>query len=153
MCSAYSQRLVGLFVGCLVACFAANATAQGRPHAGASASAAPRSVLTEEEIQRVPGRPLEQLLMDHFPGVLVARTNGGGISVRIRGASSFMASSEPLFLIDDVPMELETGASLRAINPHDIVYIEVVKDPAGTALYGVRGANGVIIIKTRRAGR
>ena len=150
MCSAHARRLVGWFAGCVVACFPTPVPAQGRPHVSSSASALPRSALTEEEIQRVPGRPIEQLLMDHFPGVLVSRTSGGGISVRIRGASSFLASSEPLFLIDDVPMELETGASLRAINPRDIVYLEVVKDPAGTALYGVRGANGVIIIRTKR---
>ncbi len=150
MCSAHAQRLVGLLVGCVVAGFPANATAQGRTHVSSSGSALPRSALTEEEIQRVPGRPIEQLLMDYFPGVLVSRTSGGGISVRIRGASSFLSSSEPLFVIDDVPMELETGASLRAINPHDIAYIEVVKDPAGMALYGVRGGNGVIIIKTKR---
>jgi TonB-dependent SusC/RagA subfamily outer membrane receptor len=115
------------------------------------AGAAPRSVLTEEDIRQSPGRPIEDLLMDRFPGVIVARTNDGGISIRIHGTGSLMGSSEPLYVIDEVPMQLDNGAALRAINPLDIVFIEVVKDPVGTALYGVRGANGVIIIKTKRA--
>ena len=49
-------------------------------------------------------------------------------------------------------MDLAKGTILRAINPHDIASIEVVQDPVGMALYGVRGANGVIIIRTKRPG-
>jgi len=91
--------------------------------------------------------------MDHFPGVEVTRTTSGGISVRIRGVGSVLSSNEPLFVIDGVPMPPGEGERLNTINPYDIVSIEVVKDPGGTALYGVRGANGVIIIKTNAADR
>src|SRR6266550_3429443 len=49
--------------------------------------------------------------------------------------------------------EIADGASLRSINPRDIASIEVVQDPAGTAMYGVRGANGVIVIRTKRPGQ
>ena len=56
-------------------------------------------------------------------------------------------------MVDDVPMDIEHGANLRAINPHDIASIEVVQDPAGMAMYGVRGANGVIVIRTKRPGQ
>ncbi|PYO29715.1 MAG: hypothetical protein DMD73_00815 [Gemmatimonadetes bacterium] len=59
-------------------------------------------------------------------------------------------SNEPLYVIDGVEIEPGPGGSLTGINPRDIATIEVVKDPAGEAMYGVRGANGVIIIRTKR---
>jgi len=113
-------------------------------------TATPRSVLAEEDVQRVPGQPIEQLLASRFAGVLVSRTSHGGLSVRIRGVGSFMSSNEPLVVVDDVPLDVANGATLRAINTRDIASIEVVKDPAGLAMYGVRGANGVIVIRTKR---
>ena len=70
--------------------------------------------------------------------------------MRIRGVGSFLSSNEPLYVIDDVPIDLGDGATLRAINLRDIASIEVIKDPAGLAMYGVRGANGVIVINTKR---
>jgi len=148
-----THRFLALLLGCVSACSHPNATSEGRAQPPAPATATPRSILTAEEIQRVPGRPIEQLLMDHFPGVEVTRTTSGGISVRIRGVGSVLSSNEPLFVIDGVPMPPGEGERLNTINPYDIVSIEVVKDPGGTALYGVRGANGVIIIKTNAADR
>jgi TonB-dependent SusC/RagA subfamily outer membrane receptor len=106
--------------------------------------------MTEEEIGRVPGRPIEQVLMERFPGVMVARTPDGGISVRIRGVTSLVGNNEPLYVVDDVPMQAGPGGTLKSINPHDIASIQVLKNPAETAMYGVRGANGVIVIKTKR---
>ncbi len=153
MRSAHAYRLLGLLLGCVAACsHQKNATGDGRATEVAPASAVPHSVMTSEDIERAPGRSLEQLLMDRFPGVMVARTPDGGISVRIRGVSSFMSDNQPLCMVDDVPVDIAHGSSLRAINPHDIASIEVVQDPAGTAMYGVRGANGVILIKTKRPG-
>ena len=151
MRSAHAHRLLGLLLGFAAACsHQKNAAGEGKAEAIVPATASPRSVMTEEDIARVPGRPIEQLLMARFPGVMVTRTPDGGISLRIRGVGSFISSNEPLYVIDDVPIQLGQGASLRAINPYDIASIEVVQDPVGTALYGVRGANGVIIIKTKR---
>ncbi len=153
MRSAHAYRLLGLLLGCVAACsHQKNATGEGRAEEVAPASGVPHSVMTAEEIERAPGRSLEQLLMDRFPGVMVTRTPDGGISVRIRGVGSFMSNNQPLCMVDDVPVDIEHGSSLRAINPHDIASIEVVQDPAGTAMYGVRGANGVILIKTKRPG-
>jgi len=153
MCTAHAYRLLGLLLGAVVACsHQKNATGDGKGEAVAPAAAPPRSIMTQEDIERAPGRSIEQLLMDRFPGLMVASTPNGGISVRVRGVSSFMGSNQPLFLVDDVPLDLGQGASLRAINPNDIASIEVVQDPVGMALYGVRGANGVIIIKTKRPG-
>ena len=107
-------------------------------------------VITGEDLDRQPGQPIEQALMGRFPGVTVSRTPDGGVSVRIRGTTSIRGSSEPLYVIDGVEIQAGPGGSLTGINPHDIATIEVVKDPAGEAMYGVRGANGVIIIKTKR---
>ncbi len=154
MRSAHAYRLLGLLLGCVAACsHQKNATGDGRATEVAPASAAPHSVMTSEEIERAPGRSLAQLLSDRFPGVTVTERSDGGLSVRIRGVSSFMSNNQPLCMVDDVPVDIAHGASLRAINPRDIASIEVVQDPAGMAIYGVRGANGVIVIKTKRPGQ
>jgi TonB-dependent SusC/RagA subfamily outer membrane receptor len=91
--------------------------------------------------------------MGHFPGVTVTRTPDGGVSVRIRGTTSIRGNTEPLYVIDGIAIDPGPGGSLIGINPHDIASIEVLKDPAETAAYGLRGANGVIVIKTKRPGQ
>jgi len=132
----------GLFLGLGGACVHRNKTNTPVAPAG--------SVLTAEDIDRQPGQPIEQVLMGRFPGVMVTRAADGSVSVRIRGTTSLRGSNEPLYVIDGVEIQAGPGGSLSGINPHDIATIEVVKDPAGEAMYGVRGANGVIIIKTKR---
>ena len=107
-------------------------------------------VVTAEDIDRQPGQPIEEILMDRFPGVTVTRAPDGTLSVRIRGTTSIRGSNEPLYVIDGVEIQPGPRGSLAGINPRDIATIEVVKDPAGEAMYGVRGANGVILIKTKR---
>jgi TonB-dependent starch-binding outer membrane protein SusC len=114
---------------------------------------APSATVTSEDLERQPGRPIEEVLMGRFPGVTVTRTSDGGVSVRIRGTTSIRASSEPLYVLDGVEIEPGPNGSLAGINPFDIASIEVVKDPAGEAMYGVRGANGVIIVKTKQPGK
>ena len=91
----------------------------------------------------------EELLAGRFPGVEVYRAPGG-IAIRIRGASSVYGSSEPLYVVDGMPIEPGPGGALVGINPADIEKIEVLKDAGSTAQWGVRGANGVILIKTKR---
>jgi len=149
MSAAHAHRLLGLLLGGVAAC----SNRGGRAEDVTPASAVPHSVLTSEDIDRAPGRSIAQLLAERFPGVMVTETAGGGLSIRIRGVGSFMSNNEPLCVVDDVPTDLARGATLRTINPHDIASIEIVQDPVGMAFYGVRGANGVIIIKTKRPGR
>jgi len=60
-------------------------------------------------------------------------------------------SNEPLFVVDGVPIAPGPGGTLSWLNPHDIASIEVLKDAASLAMYGVRGGNGVIVIKTKRS--
>lgn len=110
---------------------------------------APQAV-TSEDIERNPGRPIEQILMDRFPGVVVGRAPDGSLAIRIRGTTSLHGSNEPLFVIDGVGIEPGPGGALFGINPYDIESIEVLKDAASTTMYGIRGANGVIVIKTKQ---
>ncbi len=99
------------------------------------------------------GRPVarvEDLLEFRFPGVQVIRLANGDVAVRIRGGTSISGNNEPLYVIDGMEITPGPGGALAGINPGDVVRIEVLKDVGSTALYGVRGANGVILITTRR---
>jgi TonB-dependent SusC/RagA subfamily outer membrane receptor len=87
--------------------------------------------------------------MARIPGIWVTRTADGGVAIRIRGGTSILGNNEPLYIIDGVPIEPGPNGALTGINPNDIASIEVLKDAASTTLYGMRGANGVIIIKTK----
>lgn len=68
--------------------------------------------------------------------------------IRIRGARSLTASSDPLYVVDGVP--LLSGAAIETLNPRDIESIDILKDASATAIYGSRGANGVIIVTTKQ---
>jgi TonB-dependent SusC/RagA subfamily outer membrane receptor len=98
------------------------------------------------------GQPVtrtEELFVGRFPGVQVFAAPGGGIEVRIRGATSVTGSSEPLYVIDDYPLPSGTGG-LLGINPADVARIEVLRSASDIAEYGVRGANGVVRITTKK---
>ena len=126
--------------------------ASGCAHSRGAGTVPPRrnnSVVTAEDIERAPGQPIEKIVADRVPGVSLAQGSDGRLSLRIRGPGSFQSSNEPLYVIDGVPVEPGTGSGLSGINPHDVESIEVVKDAPGTTQYGVRGANGVIIVKTK----
>lgn len=89
-----------------------------------------------------------QLLKGRAAGVLVRQNSGepgGGISIRVRGASSISSNNEPLYVIDGFQTDLG-----NQINPNDIQSIEILKDAAATAIYGARGANGVVLISTKK---
>lgn len=94
---------------------------------------------------------VEEMLQGRLAGVQVLRTAGGGYSVRVRGASTLMGDSEPLFVIDGVPLHnVIPGHALAGINPADVARIDVLKDAGSAAIYGSKAANGVILITTRR---
>ena len=112
----------------------------------------PKATLTAQDIQQSPGDPIEKLLMSRSPGVYVGRGIDGGIVVRIRGGTSFNGNNEPLYILDGVQFQPGPGGSLSGINPYDIESIKVLKDAADITMYGSRGGNGVIVIKTKRPG-
>jgi TonB-linked SusC/RagA family outer membrane protein len=91
-----------------------------------------------------------QALQGRAAGVVVSTNStepGGSMSVRIRGSNSISSSNEPLYVIDGFPISFVTGATL---NPNDIESMQVLKDASATSIYGARGANGVILITTKR---
>jgi TonB-dependent SusC/RagA subfamily outer membrane receptor len=98
---------------------------------------------------------VEELLRARVPGLEVLRLPNGDYTLRIRGQRGLRgatADEEPLLVIDDMPVPSGSiGATLAGLAPRDIARIDVLKDAAATAIYGARGANGVIIIKTQRA--
>lgn len=101
------------------------------------------------KIASVPVTSASEALQGRASGVLVSQDNwtpGTSPSVLIRGKRSINASNEPLYVVDGVPI---TGG-LREISPSDIASIEVLKDASATAIYGSRGANGVVLITTKQ---
>jgi len=106
-------------------------------------------VLTADDIERSPGQTLEQLLLAHVPGLTVTRTADGRTVLQLRGATTLMGESEPLFVVNGIPLGPNASGNLSAINPRDIESVAVLRDAATTAAYGLRGANGVIVITTK----
>lgn len=131
---------------------AALALATSCMHSRRDTGPAVSPVVTSQDIERNPGAPIEQVLEAKVPGIQVSRASNGGVVIRIRGASSFYSSSQPLYVIDGTPMEAGPGGALNGVNPYDIDTIRVLKDPADTGIYGVRGSNGVIVVTTKRPG-
>jgi len=86
-----------------------------------------------------------ELIQGRLPGVII-RQRGTHVSVEIRGQGSIRGSNEALIMIDGI---VNSSRELSAINPRDVERVEVVKDGAA-AIYGVRGANGALLITTRR---
>jgi TonB-dependent SusC/RagA subfamily outer membrane receptor len=94
-------------------------------------------------------RTVSDMLVGRFPGVEVTPQSNGRVSIRIRGSHSMKGNQEPLFILDGVPQNVG-GNTLMDLDPHDIASIDVLKDAASTSAYGSRGANGVILIATRK---
>ena len=94
---------------------------------------------------------IEELIEGRAPGVQVLRRSDGTFALRIRGVSSPSGNNEPLIVIDGTSSaDGNSARTLSAVNPQDVQRIEVLKDAASTAFYGMRGANGVIVITTRQ---
>ena len=113
--------------------------------------------VSSEAISKSVSTSIDQVLQGRAAGVQVQQnsgTPGGGSSIRIRGISSLNASNEPIYVIDGIIIDGNTGSSgsnaVSSINPSDIVTMDVLKDASATAIYGARAANGVIIITTKR---
>ena len=117
-------------------------TVQRRELTGAVAS------ITSEELTKVPTGNVTESLQGQLPGVDIVRSSGSpnsGTAMLIRGARSLKASNNPLVIIDGIQF-----GSLSQLNPSDVESIEVLKDAASTAIYGSRGANGVILVSTKK---
>lgn len=121
--------------------------------------------LKSEDLMKTNPTSLNQGLQGRIAGVQVNQNDGApgaGVSIQIRGANSTETSTEPLYIIDGIPFTssgmpgtgrdgmMQTTNPLGAISPSDIESIEVLKDASATAIYGSRGANGVVLVTTRK---
>lgn len=107
------------------------------------------STVQGADIEHHTDEPIEQMLSGKVAGVVVGRAPDGTLTVRIRGATSGY-NAEPLYVVDGIAVQAGPSGALAGINPRDVESIKVLKGPAETAMYGARGANGVIVIKTKR---
>jgi len=107
------------------------------------------SVVSSENIDAKAVSNVAQALIGEVSGVSVTRTNGrpgSSATIRIRGFSSIQGNSAPLYVVDGVPF----SGDINAINPNDIESTTILKDASATAIYGARGANGVVLLTTRK---
>ena len=106
--------------------------------------------VTSETIENRPNASVVQTLSGQVAGLDISTNSGqpgANSTIELRGANSINGNTEPLFLMDGIPINED---NFRSLNPNDIASISVLKDAGATAIYGSRGANGVIIIKTKQ---
>ena len=137
-----------LIVSTLVLVHAVSACAPARRPPGSSDGA----LITREHIASRPGVPIEKIIQDKVPGIIVRRTSAGGLALQMRGSSAYKGADDalPLYVVNDLPVGAGPDGSLPGIDPYDIESIKVLKG-AEAAIYGLQGAAGVIVIKTRSA--
>ena len=121
------------------------------------------SSVNSDQIANQPIASIDGALQGKAPGVNViqnAGNPGNGMSVRVRGMASISANSDPLYVVDGVPIVAgdisqlglggQTPAAVSGLSPDDIDHVDILKDAAATAIYGSRGSNGVVVITTKR---
>ena len=109
------------------------------------------SSLSETEVGVARPMRIEDLLRGKIAGLQIIRTRTGATSFRIRGTQSMMFEQEPLVVVDGIPLRSgSVESALAGLTPEDVERVDVLKDLASTAIYGSRGAGGVILIRTRR---
>lgn len=104
--------------------------------------------IKSDELMKTPTSDVTQALAGRMAGVQVAQSDGqpgSGISIRVRGGISITQSNEPLYIIDGFPTE----DGMASLDPAEIETIDILKDASATAIYGARGANGVVVITTK----
>ncbi|QIA07437.1 SusC/RagA family TonB-linked outer membrane protein [Draconibacterium halophilum] len=109
------------------------------------------SSVTTDDIQEMPVTSAGNALQGRAAGVVALQSGsrpGDGVTIRVRGRRSLTADNNPLFVVDGIPY----SGNINDINPKDIKSMEVLKDASATAIYGSRGANGVILVTTTRGG-
>ena len=106
------------------------------------------SSVKAEDLNQLPMQRVDQALQGRAPGVMVLNPSGqpgGKTTIRIRGMNSITGSNQPLVVVDGLQ-----GVEIESLNPNDIESIEILKDASATAIYGSQGANGVLLITTKR---
>lgn len=106
--------------------------------------------VTGDKLRSVPATNISSALQGKVSGIIVTPSSfrpGAGADIRVRGSRSLSANNTPLYVVDGIPVSY----TIDDINPNDVESIDVLKDASSTAIYGVRGANGVIQITTKKA--
>jgi TonB-linked SusC/RagA family outer membrane protein len=109
--------------------------------------------LSAESVQDRPGGNLVQSLTGQVPGLDISTSSGqpgAGSLIQLRGVNSINGNTEPLFILDGIPINED---NFRSLNQQEVASITILKDAGATAIYGSRGANGVIVIKTKAGKR
>lgn len=107
------------------------------------------SSISTKELKDQPVARLDQAIQGKAAGVVIQNNTGGPngqVTIRIRGANSMIGNNDPLVVIDGI---LSYTTDLTSLNPNDVASIEVLKDASATAIYGSRGANGVVLVTTK----
>ncbi|QNK61617.1 TonB-dependent receptor [Pedobacter sp. PAMC26386] len=109
------------------------------------------SAITGQQIRQSPSASLQNSLAGRLPGFFSQQRGGqpgkDGAAFQIRGISTFQGTTTPLIIVDDIEVTVD---QINQIDPNEIESLSILKDASTTAVYGVRGANGVVVIKTRR---
>lgn len=108
--------------------------------------------VSSKELSKIPTSDITQALAGRMAGVQVLQSEGApgaSISIRVRGGISITQSNEPLYIIDGFPSE----DGMSTLDPAEIETIDILKDASATAIYGARGANGVVVITTKSGGK
>lgn len=114
------------------------------------------SSVNSDEIEKNASSTFTESLQGRAAGVMVTQNSGqpgGGVSIQIRGINTLSGNSEPLYVIDGVPISGYTGdqtSALSSLDPENIESIQILKDASAEAIYGSRAANGVVLITTKR---
>jgi TonB-dependent SusC/RagA subfamily outer membrane receptor len=110
------------------------------------------SLITAEDIERYQGEPLENIIQRKVPGLVVNRKTDGTLVLQIRGAASMLGdeAKAPLYVLNGLAMPATSDGALSGVDPYDIASIKVLKG-SEAAIYGIEGANGVIVITTKQA--
>ena len=106
-----------------------------------------------DEIRNLPVAGVDRAMQGRAAGVVIAANSGApgsGTTVRIRGNSSIFGNNEPLYVVDGIPLGENVGGMEQIVNPNDVESIEILKDASAAAIYGSRGANGVVLITTKK---
>ena len=122
----------------------------GPPSAESLNPRPPGTVLTADDIRANPGQSLEQLLLARVPGLTSVHAPDGHVILTLRGTTTLLGEAEPLFVLNGIALAPNSSGNLNVVDLHDIETVQVLRDAAATAAYGIRGANGVIIIRTKQ---
>lgn len=137
-------------LGTGVGCTGASATAGGDIPPATTPAPVLKNVVTSAMLADAGDASIERVIADHIAGVRLDRSADGYLMLRIRGTTSWTTDAQPLYVLDGMPLTTNFGGPLSGINKLDIERIQVLKDAASTALYGVRGASGVVVIETKK---